>query len=247
MEGNLVLMFILFAVGITAVGILLIYFLVILKNPDQKPLTFVPTIDVIVIDSDNDLKKTKRTAKNISQHIDFIGKIYRVRHEQDILSKLALARLKRFFLIIKSSTLITSRILPEDLFVRDNIAYIHAQKSSISDVENFDEQLLHSMGLRFKLSRNQPVSSVPILADKDIVLSMRNFKELRKTPPFNFFFYFYPNYVLGNGQATLNKKYTFQYITTSVSTFDLVQRKFVIIDNENTDLHIEISRKLLKL
>jgi hypothetical protein len=215
-----------------------ILFVVILKTPLEQQLNIKPNIDLIIIDKHNNIDIVNKTEKNVKQHVTFINKTFSVRNENDILSKLSLARLSRFFLIIETGTLLTSKLTHEDLFSSDQVAFIHTQNISLKTNNEKDINILKSMLPFFTKNISQP-TDVPVLADKEIInLILTKINDI----PDRFYDYFYPNYVLSTSKASESTNLSFQFISSFSK--NIYQRKFIILDPTNELLFNKIYKLL---
>ena len=228
-------------IAVLVIIFLLIYFLVYLQAPKERVLTTRKVIDVVIVGEHDDNRR------NVEQYLgDMVDKIYTVKKESDLISRLGVSRLKRFFLVLKPNMLFTGKITPQDFFATDELAFVHSQKNVISHESAHDRRMLAKIGgLRFKFKTFQSISSVPVLIDKHILLELISKRDVVRSPPYHFLFYFYPNYVIATGKALLCKKHSFHYVVTGdVSSFDLVQRKFVYVDPAQPKLQHKFIKRL---
>ena len=197
-----------------------------------------PPIDVVIVDPFEGGKWAKRAEINIRSHMTFVQAVFHVRQETDMLSRLGLARMQRFILILQSNMLLTSELDVHDLFSHDDKGYIFTQPNHVrtSNDNNNNEDSLRAVGAH----ESQPLSAMPVLVDKQILINMLNSNFFVEAIPKNVIFYFYPNYVLTTGKATRSTKFSYQTISTAVPFTELAQRKFVHVDPERPDVHAQV-------
>ena len=122
-----VLFAVIMAVVVIAISVLLACFL---REKTLPACTFTQRIDVVIIHKFSDPELVKNTEENVRSRISFVDKVFVVRHETDLLTRLSLARTKRFLLVMESNMLLTCEMGVHDLFASDNVGFVHGRRGT---------------------------------------------------------------------------------------------------------------------